>query len=120
MARLKEKGYIDDAKLAENYAEHRTSVKAMGRARLARELSRKLLSKETIDSALTRAFQTSSEEELIDRAIEKRVRSWGTSLSLADRKRLFDHLARLGFEYDLILRKIQRLSSAIDPEINED
>lgn len=113
--RLKDRGYIDDSRLAENYAAHRTAVKAMGKARLGRELSAKLLSKDVIDSALNRVFESISQDELIDRAIVKRIRSTGVPVSTADRKKMFDHLARLGFEYDLIMKKLRSLGSPGDP-----
>jgi SOS response regulatory protein OraA/RecX len=92
----------------------------MGKARLQRELSGKLLSREVIDSALTSAFESVPEEELIDRAIQKRLRSTGAPLSRADRKKMFDHLARLGFEYDLIMKKLHSLPPAVGFEISED
>jgi len=113
---LKDKGYLDDSRLAESYAAHRTGVKAMGRTRLGRELAGKLLSREIIDSALNKAFQNVPEAELIDRAIEKRVRSKGVPVSPADRKKMFDYLARLGFEYDLIVAKMRNLGAAGDPD----
>jgi SOS response regulatory protein OraA/RecX len=92
----------------------------MGRARLSRELSSKLISKEAIDSALTSVFESVSEEELIERAIQKRIRSTSVPLSRADQRRMFDHLARLGFEYDLIMKKIRSISQGARQEINED
>jgi len=120
IAGLKASGYVNDSRLAENYAIYRTGIKAVGRARLGRELSRKLLSKEVIDSALARAFQEVPEEQLIQRAIERRVRSKGLPVSPADRKKLFDYLVRLGFEYDLILKKIRTLPAATDSDASED
>jgi SOS response regulatory protein OraA/RecX len=112
---LKDKAYLSDSRLADSYAAHRTGVKAMGRARLGRELAGKLLSREVIESALNKAFQTVPEAELIDRAIEKRLRSRGVPVSPADRKKMFDYLARLGFEYELILGKMRSLGAARDP-----
>ena len=79
-----------------------------------------MLSKEVIDSALARAFQEVPEEQLIQRAIERRVRSKGLPVSPADRKKLFDYLVRLGFEYDLILKKIRTLPAATDSDASED
>jgi SOS response regulatory protein OraA/RecX len=106
--------------MAENYAAHRTALKAMGKARLSRELSGKLISKDVIDSALTSVFANVSEEELIERAIQKRIRRAGVPVSRAERKKLFDHLARLGFGYDLIMKKIRSIGPAADSEIPED
>ena len=111
---LKSKGYINDLKLAESYALHRTGVKAMGRARLARELAHKLLPNDVIDSVLSRTFLALPEEELIDRAIDKRLRSKGVPVSQSDRKKMFDYLARLGFDYNLIIKKVRSLSPTSD------
>jgi SOS response regulatory protein OraA/RecX len=117
---LKRKGYVNDIKLAQSYAAHRIGVKAIGRARLARELAAKLLPKEAIDSALDRAFHDLPEQELIDRAIDKRVRSKGLPASPADRKKMFDYLVRLGFEYNLILTKLRCLGAANDLDSSDD
>lgn len=117
---LKQKGYVNDARLAESYAAHRTGVKAIGRARLARELANKLLSKEVIESALNRAFRAIPEEELIDRALDKRVRAKGVPVSQSDRKKIFDYLVRLGFDYDLILKKVRSLGATTNLEISDD
>jgi len=109
---LKDKGYLNDAGFAEGYALNRTTAKPMGRARLARELASKLLPRDVIESAMDQVFQSVPEEELIDRAIERRVRSKGVPGSQAERKKLYDYLARLGFDYDLILRKLRSLKPA--------
>jgi SOS response regulatory protein OraA/RecX len=95
-------------------------IKAIGRARLARELAGKLLSREVIESALNRAFGALPEEELIDRAIDKRVRIKGVPVSQPDRKKMFDYLVRLGFDYDLILRKVRSLGTTTNLEISDD
>ena len=107
--RLKEMGFLDDRRYAESYAAYRSSSKPMGRSRLARELSAKKVQASTIREALDSVFQAGEEEALIDRAIEKRIRTRGRPADQAAAKRLFDHLARLGFNYELIIRKIQAL-----------
>jgi regulatory protein len=112
IARLKELGYIDDLKFAENYASSRMSAKPLGRSRLAREMAAKKLSSETIDEALDTVFEEQTEESLIDRAIQKRIRTHGRPVDRAGTGRLFAHLARLGFEYDLILRKLRSLKTS--------
>ena len=114
--RLKEMGYVDDARFAESYASHRLSVKPVGRARLARELALKKLDRNTIERALDQAFD-GGEDDLIERAIQKRIRTHGRPDDRGDTKRMFDHLARLGFEFDLIIRKLDALRRiSIDDE----
>ena len=107
--RLKELGYVNDARFAHSYASHRVGLKPLGRARLARELAHKKVSRAKADEALDLVFGEAPEESLIDRAIARRIRTHGRPGDRAAAKRLFDHLARLGFEYDLIARKLSAL-----------
>jgi SOS response regulatory protein OraA/RecX len=114
--RLKELGYINDDLFAHNYANYRVSCKPLGRARLARELAFKKVSRNTIDGVLDLVFGEVAEETLIDRAIARRLRTHGQPADRAAAKRMFDHLARLGFEYDLIVRKLSGLKANTDDE----
>lgn len=112
LSRLKQLGYLNDGRLAESYAGYRLSTKPMGRARIARELAGKKVSPTTIKGALDSIFETTDEEALIDLAIRKRIRAHGTPSDRRGAKRIIDHLARLGFPYDLILRKVRKLTAA--------
>lgn len=116
IARLKELGYVDDSRFAQSYASSRLSLRAVGRGRLARELASKRVTRKTIDEALDQVFDEVGEEGLIDRAIQKRVRTHGRPVDRAGAKRLFDHLVRLGFEYDLIIRKLRALKADAEDE----
>lgn len=107
IARLKELGYINDRSFAENYATHRLQMRPQGRSRVRQELSRKEVSRETIDEALNAVFEETSEESLIDRAIEKHVRIHGRPQTPQQSKKLFSHLVRRGFDYGLIIRKLR-------------
>jgi len=114
IARLKEMGFLDDRRYAESYALYRSGAKPMGRSRVARELSLKKVAKSTIDEALDSVFDPSEEEKLIDRAIEKRIRTRGRPDDQAASRRMFQHLARLGFNYELIIRKVRALRETGD------
>jgi len=107
--RLKEMGYVNDDAFARNYANSRVRSKPVGRSRLARELATKKVSRERIDEALDLVFGELTEETLIDRAIDRRLRTHGRPTDRITSKRMFDHLARLGFEYSLIVRKLRAL-----------
>lgn len=107
--RLKEMGYVNDDTFAHNYASSRVRTKPVGRARLARELAMKKVAPNRISEALDVVFGEVAEETLIDQAIERRIRTRGRPCDRAASKRMFDHLARLGFEYDLIIRKLRAL-----------
>jgi regulatory protein len=112
LAKLKEYGYLDDERFAFGFASYSVRQKPVGRRRLARDLQTKKISKETADDALELVYQETPEEELIERAIEKRIRLRGRPATRQETKSLYDHLLRLGFSYDLIIRKVREASAA--------
>jgi regulatory protein len=116
LAKLKEYGYLDDERFAFGFASYRVRQKPVGRQRLARDLQTKKVSKETADAALELVYQETPEEELITRAIEKRIRLRGRPTTRQETKSLYDHLLRLGFSYDLIIRKVREASDAPDED----
>ena len=116
LGKLKEYGYLDDERFAFGFASYRVRQKPVGRQRLARDLQTKKVSKETADAALELVYQETPEEELIARAIEKRVRLRGRPTTRQETKSLYDHLQRLGFSYDLIIRKVREASDAPEEE----
>lgn len=119
LGKLKEYGYLDDERFAFGFASYRVRQKPVGRQRLARDLQTKKVSKETADAALELVYQETPEEELIARAIEKRIRLRGRPATRQETKSLYDHLQRLGFSYDLIIRKVREASDdagEVDPD----
>ncbi len=117
--RLKELGYLDDGEFARRFASSRLTVKPLGRTRLRFDLKRRKLGSETIEQALDTAFEEQSEEELIDKAIRKRIRLKGAPKTREESGKLFDFLLRRGFSYELIRRKIHEHSLPVGDE-NED
>ncbi len=112
LTKLSEYGYLNDERFAFGYASYKVRQKPIGRQRLKRDLQMKKVPKETADEALELLFQETPEEELLDRAIEKRTRLRGLPKTRAEVKSLIDHLMRQGFSYDLISNKVRRLPSA--------
>jgi regulatory protein len=112
--RLKELGYINDDRFAQSYASYRVGLKPLGRNKLARELAIRKVPKNSINTALDLVFEETAEDTLIDRAIARRIKTRGAPTDRAASKRMFDHLSRLGFEYDLIVRKLRKLKA--EPE----
>jgi regulatory protein len=117
LAKLKEYGYLDDERFAFGFASYRVRQKPVGRQRLARDLQTRKVSKETADAALELVYQETPEEELIARAVEKRIRLRGRPTTRQETKSLYDHLQRLGFSYDLIVRKVREASNAPEEEL---
>ena len=110
--RLREYGYLDDARYAQSYASLRVQQRPIGRQRLQRDLWLKKIDKQTVDAALDQVFETTPESEMIDRAIEKRVRLRGKPQTRAEAKKLFDHLLRQGFAFELVSEKVRAVSKS--------
>ncbi len=107
--KLKSYNYVNDEDYSVSLASSKLRQKPVGRHRLRQDLRRKKLDKQVIETALEKAFEEYPESEMIDLAIEKRLRIKGRPESRADQKKLFDYLMRLGFDYDLIRDKIGTL-----------
>ena len=117
LAKLREYGYLNDERFAYSYASYRVRQRPIGRGRLKRDLALKKVDRETADEALKLVFEETPEAELIDRAIEKRIRLRGRPQTRAEIKSLFDHLLRQGFSYELVSEKA-RAASVVD--VDED
>lgn len=110
-------GYLNDQQFARDYAASKLRQKPLGKAALKQKLYAKKLDKETIETAITKAFEETPESELIDRAIAKRLRLKGSPETREDAKKFFDHLMRQGFSYDLVRDKMRNIASR---EIEQD
>ena len=117
IARLSEYGYLDDERYAVTFASSKVRQKPTGRRRLERDLSLKKVDRAVVNEALDAVFAETSEEELIDRAVEKRVRLRGRPKTREEAKSLFDYLLRQGFPFELVSEKVRSASRAdIDEE----
>jgi len=109
IARLRDYGYLDDAKFAQSYASLRLRERPIGRRRLERDLWLKKVDKQTAGIVLDEVFEATPEDKLIDQAIAKRLRLRGKPGTREDAKKLFDHLIRQGFAFELVSDKIRSL-----------
>lgn len=109
ISRLSEYGYLDDERFAFSYASLKVKQRPVGRRRLAQDLKMKKVQSSVADEALELVFAETREEDLIDRAIEKRLRVRGRPKNRVEAKSLFDHLLRLGFEYELVSERVKKL-----------
>jgi regulatory protein len=118
IGRLREYGYLDDERYALGYASSKVRQQPIGRRRLELSLGRKKVDRAVADEALDQVFAEIPEEELLDRALEKRVRLRGRPKTRAEAKSLFDHLLRQGFPFELVSQKV-RAASKVDLEETE-
>lgn len=120
ISRLREYGYLDDERFAFSYASLKVKQRTIGRRRLERDLKFKKVDSSTADEALELVYTETPEEQLIDRAIEKRIRLRGRPKDRKEAKSLFDHLLRQGFPFELVSERVRALSRAEDDELQPD
>jgi regulatory protein len=109
IARLREYGYLDDERFAFSYASLKVKEKPIGRRRLERDLKFKKVEGAVADEVLDLVYSETSEEELIQQAIERRIRLRGYPKDSVEAKKLFDHLLRRGFAFELVSEKIRKI-----------
>jgi len=117
IARLREYGYLNDERFAFSYASLKVKRRPLGRRRLQRDLKLKKVENSVAEEALELVYAETPEEQLIDQAIEKRIRLRGRPKSRMEAKSLFDHLLRQGFAFDLVSEKVRAVGRG---EIDED
>ena len=109
IARLQEYGYLNDERFAFSYASLRVKQRPLGRRRLQRDLKLKKVANCVADEALELVYAETPEDQLIDAAIEKRTRLRGRPKTRVEAKKLFDHLLRQGFAFELVSEKVRAL-----------
>jgi len=112
ISRLKEYGYLDDARFAFSYASLKVKQRPLGRRRMERDLKFKKIDAAVAEEALELVYAETSEEELIERAIEKRIRLRGRPKTRLEAKSLFDHLLRQGFSFELVSDRVRAVSQS--------
>ncbi|NNE66728.1 MAG: hypothetical protein HKN33_09175 [Pyrinomonadaceae bacterium] len=108
IVKLSEYNYLDDEEYAYNLAASKLRTKFVGKRRLKQDLVRKKLDKATIDAALERAYEEVPESDLIEQAVEKRLRIKGMPETQNEQKNFFAYLMRQGFDYDLIRDQMEK------------
>ncbi|MGB7070880.1 MAG: regulatory protein RecX [Pyrinomonadaceae bacterium] len=109
--------YVDDQQFAEELALSKLRQKPQGRRRLKLWISQKDLDSETIERAVDLAYQQFPESKLIDSSIQKRVRSKGRPASYEEERKFYEYLMRLGFSYELIREKLNRIEDIIGDDL---
>ena len=111
IARLREYGYLNDERFAFSYASYKVKQKPVGRRRLERDLKFKKIDNSVANEALEMVYAETSEEQLIDQAIAKRLRIRGKPKNRLEAKSLFDHLLRRGFAFELVSDRVRSLAT---------
>lgn len=118
IARLRELGYLDDRKFAYQVASFLARTRAFGRERVRLELKSRLVDYGVIDEALDQAFAETPEKDLLERALDKKLRTLRLPLTQRKFYSLAQSLMRLGFRSDAIM-KVMRSRPELKPRSDD-
>lgn len=107
IARLRQLGYLDDRKFAAQYASSLVRNRGLGRHRVRRELKAKLVDYRYIESALNQAFEETDERQLLEQALEKKLRTLRPPITSSKLFSLCQNLMRRGFRSDDIMKAVR-------------
>jgi len=107
MSILKEKGLVNDMEFAKTWVESRQRVSPRGRITLIRELRAKKVSAPLIEKAI--AENPVDETAAIEKTALKKLPSLRKMPANLKRKKLFEHLARKGFDFEKIKDTIEKI-----------
>jgi len=99
--------YLDDKKFAEQYASSLVRNRAFGRQRIRRELKAKLVDYRQIEPALSQAFEETSEHDLLEQTLDKKLRTLRLPLTRAKLATLCQSLMRRGFRAGDVLKAVR-------------
>ena len=107
IARLRQLGYLDDQKFAEQQAGALRRNRGFGARRIVRELKAKGVNYRFINAAVEQAFQEVGERELLEQALTKKVRNLRLPLTRSRLNSLCRSLLRQGFPGDDIMKAVR-------------
>jgi len=100
ITRLKADGAIDDTRVAKAIARTETSVKGRGKHRVIQRLAQAGIPRTAAHTALEDTFADVDPEQLIERALSKRLRDGRPIADDKEFRRLYRYLLAQGFESD--------------------
>ena len=117
LARLREYGYLDDARFAEAYSTIRRDSGNFGQARVVRDLRQRRVGAAVAEQAAAQAFDEVDETTLIEQWIERKLKNRNVAEFLADEKNLASTYRKLryaGFSSSASIRVLKRHANKAD------
>lgn len=118
LVRLKEYGYLDDKRFAENFAAGKLENAGLGRTRVLQELRGKRVAPNLAENAVQRVYSDTDETELIESYVRRRYRSVEREGLFREDKDLasaYGRLRRAGFSSGNVVRVLKKF--AADPSL---
>jgi len=122
LGKLRESGYLDDKRYAENYAAARLENEGLGRSRVLRDLRQRRVAPKLAEDAVTQAFSETDEPELIAAYLERKFRGKNLKVWLREEKNLASAFRRLryaGFSSGNSIRVLKQYSQRADELADE-
>ncbi len=107
VARLRQLNFLDDRKFAAQYAHSLAENRGFGRYRVRRELKAKLVDYGVIEPALASAFEATDERALLERALDRKIRTLRLPVTRARLASLCQGLLRRGFAASDIMKAVR-------------
>lgn len=104
LARLVERGYVDDERFAKLWIENRSVRKGISQKKLRLELQSKGISQDIIDTCLSEGARDERKE--LKKVIAKKAKKY------PDEQKLIQYLLRQGFNYSDVLEALSTVSSS--------
>jgi regulatory protein len=117
LARLKEYGYLDDARFAQSYSAARLENEGFGKARVLRDLRRRRVAPVLAERAVSEVYRGTDEVALIEEFLRRKYRGVALDVHLGEPKRLAAAYRRLrgaGFSSGNAIRVLKRFASEPD------
>jgi SOS response regulatory protein OraA/RecX len=110
ISRLKADGTLDDRRVARALARMESSIRHRGRARVLQKIRQAGIRGDVADDAVADVFQEVDEDELLARALDRRLRGAAArDLDERGRARVVRGLLAQGFTLDRILERLKTL-----------
>ncbi len=106
IAKLKQKGLINDAQFAKDWTEARGKKK--GWRAIQAELSQKGVSREIQASIRYQVVSSKNEEVVATSLLEKKLKSWRNLEKFDFKKKAYEFLMRKGFEYSIVAAVVEK------------
>ncbi|HEV2349644.1 MAG TPA: RecX family transcriptional regulator [Terriglobia bacterium] len=107
LARLRQLGYLDDKKVAEQVAYSLARNRALGPHRLRRELKSKLVDYKHIEPAIEAAYEGTNPRQVLEQVLERKLRSLKLPLTRPKVASLCQSLIRRGFSSGDIIKAVR-------------
>lgn len=126
IARLRQLGYLDDKKVAEQVAYSLARNRAYGPHRLRRELKSKLVDYKHIEPAIEAAYEGTNPRQVLEQVLDRKLRTLKLPVTRQKLASLCQSLMRRGFNSGDIIkavrerRELKQVAEGIEPATLED